>query len=57
MATTPLASTTVTAYDVRGFKEGVQDAESRIVDYGYDKDGRMTSLANRRNETFSWAYM
>lgn len=54
--TTPLAHSTTDLWDVRGLQDGVQDAEGRLVDYTYDKNGRLTALANRRNETFTWNY-
>jgi RHS repeat-associated protein len=46
-----------TSFDLRGFKEGVQDPEGRLVDYdGYDKDGRLTHMFNRLNQPFGWTY-
>jgi RHS repeat-associated protein len=45
-----------TTFDLRGFKDYTTDPENHLVDYGYDKDGRMTSLANRKNQSFTWTY-
>lgn len=56
--TTPLNFSSTTTYDSRGLKQAWKDAESNLVDYTYDKDGRMTVLANRitPGKTFTWTY-
>lgn len=47
---------TSTIWDSRGLKDGVRDAAGQVVDYTYDRDGRMKTLANRLNQTFQWSY-
>lgn len=53
---TPLGFVTTSILDSRGLQDGVQDAENQLTDYTYDKDGRMTVLANRLNKAFGWSY-
>lgn len=47
---------TTTIWNQNGLKDSEEDAAGNLVDYNYDKDGRMTSLANRLNRSFAWVY-
>jgi RHS repeat-associated protein len=43
-------------YDLAGRQIAATDGKSNMVTYGYDPDGRMTSLVNRRGFQYQWAY-
>jgi len=52
----PLSFTTITGWDQRSFVNGVQDAEQQTIEAEYDKDGRIKTLSNRLNNSFTWTY-
>ncbi len=56
LAITPRGHTTTDHFNPAGYKDTTTDAKNQVIEYGYDKDGRPTTLKNRRQKTFRTIY-